>query len=259
MSGAIVMNLRQQRILETLAQTSALSTLDLARALQVSDQTIRRDLKPLAEEGVVEKFHGGVRLNTATVEPPFTQRLRTQAGAKQSIAAAFEATVADGATLFLDNSSTGCFVARLLARRSGLTIITMSLEAARILAEGGSSNRIILPAGELRTSDMTIVGRSAIDFAGRFAPDHFVMSVAALSETGDCMDFDLYESEFKSLLMPKAARVVLLVDAAKFATRGLVRSCGLNDIDLLVSDAAPPAWVARAMKPSASLIQAATE
>lgn len=256
MSSTPVLNARQQRILDCLAQAPARSTLDLARELQVSDQTIRRDLRTLAQDGAVEKFHGGVRLRADTSEPPFAQRLRTQAAAKDAIAQAFEPTVPDGATLFLDNSSTACFVARRLARRSGLTIVTLSLEAARILAEGGGENRVIVPGGELRASDMTLVGRSAIDFVARFAPDFFVMSVAAVTELGDCMDFDLYEAEFKALLMPRAAQVVLLADSSKFGASGLLRTCGLEAVDTLICDSPAPHWLRNALRPKAQLLEA---
>jgi DeoR family glycerol-3-phosphate regulon repressor len=235
------MNIRQEKIIEILRQAAALSTLDLARSFDVSDETIRRDLKQLAEEGIVEKFHGGVRLSVANTEAPFEQRLRIQAAAKQAMAQACETLVPDGTTLFLDNSSSACFLARLLARKKGLTIITLSLQSARILAEGGEGNRIIVPGGELRPSDMTITGASAIRFAAQFSPELFIFSVAAVSSTRGCLDFDLFEAEYKAALMPYAAETVLLADASKFGASGLIRTCGLENIGVLVTDARPPA------------------
>jgi len=253
MNGTIL-NIRQERILALLERTSTLTTLDLARELQVSDQTIRRDLKALAGNGTVEKFHGGVRLRSEACEPPFALRLQTNASAKTAIARACAELIPDGASLFLDNSSTACFLARQLRRRSGLTIITLSLESAHILAEAGDTNRVIVPGGELRTTDMTITGSSAIDYAARFSPDLFVMSVAAIDAARGCMDFDLFEAEFKSRLMPAAGQVILVADASKFNRIGLVRACPLENIDVFVCDAAPPADLRAAFGPSTQLI-----
>ncbi|MDO9598570.1 MAG: DeoR/GlpR family DNA-binding transcription regulator [Azoarcus sp.] len=250
------MNIRQERILELLERTSTLTTLDLARELQVSDQTIRRDLKALAGNGTVEKFHGGVRLCAEAYEAPFAQRLQTHAEAKTAIASACAERVPDGATLFLDNSSTACFLARQLRRRSGLTIITLSLESARILAEAGDANRVIVPGGELRAADMTITGSNAIDYAARFSPDLFVMSVAAVSAQSGCMDFDLFEAEFKARLMPAAGQVILLADAGKFGHSGLIRTCALEHIDVLVCDLEPPAELRAAFAPSTQIVVA---
>lgn len=255
----VIMNSRQTRILELLERTSTLTTLDLARELRVSDQTIRRDLRTLAGKGSVEKFHGGVRLCTETYEAPFTQRLQTNAAAKTAIANACAELIPDGATLFLDNSSTACFLARQLLRRSGLTIITLSLESARILAESGDANRVIVPGGELRAADMTITGSSAIDYATRFSPDLFVMSVAAISADRGCMDFDLFEAEYKSRLIPAAGQVILLADAGKFGRGGLVRTCTLDLIDVVVCDAPPPADLRAALSPSTHILVAETD
>lgn len=250
------MNVRQARILEILQASPALATLELARALNVSDETIRRDLRYLASAGAVEKFHGGVRLSQPLSEAPFTQRLRTRSEAKTRIAAACDVLIPDGATLFLDNSSSACFLARRLARRKGLTVITVSLQAASLLAEGGDGNRIIVPGGELRASDMTITGAAAIQFVARFSPAYFVMSVAAVSATRGCLDFDLFEAELKRALMPQAECVVMLADAAKFSIGGLVRSCGMDEVDVLISDAEPPSEVVAAMAPGARVVVA---
>ncbi|MCK9258511.1 MAG: DeoR/GlpR family DNA-binding transcription regulator [Azoarcus sp.] len=249
------MNIRQEKIVEILHGTPTLSILELARSLNVSDETIRRDLKRLADEGLIERFHGGARLSAENSEAPFKQRLRTRASSKHAIACASAELVAEDSTLFLDNSSTACFLARRLARRKGLTIITPSIQVARLLAEGGNGNRIIVPGGELRTSDMTMVGASAISFAAQFSPALFMLSVAALT-TGGCLDFDLYEAEYKRTLIPHAAQVVLLADASKFGGAGLVRTCSLDDIDVLVTDSQPPAELVQALAPGTRVIVA---
>lgn len=240
--------LRQQQIVGWLREIQASTVLDLADHFQVSDETIRRDLKSLAEGGIVERFHGGVRLNDVGWEAPFERRLQEQAGAKRRIAAAAAELIEDEATILLDNSSSSCFLARELAtKRRRLTAITFSVEVASILASAGPQHRVILPGGELRADDRTIVGASAIDFASQFAPGLFVMSVAAASPARGCMDFDMFETEFKRAMIPLADRVMLLLDSSKYARHGLIQVCGWQSVNIFVSDAAPPKDIGTAL------------
>ncbi|MCU4179874.1 DeoR/GlpR family DNA-binding transcription regulator [Bosea sp. BH3] len=240
--------LRQQQIVGWLREIQASTVLDLADHFQVSDETIRRDLKSLAENGIVERFHGGVRLNDVGWEAPFERRLQEQAVAKRRIAIAAAELIEDGATILLDNSSSSCFLARELAKkRSRLTAITFSFEVASILSSAGPQHRVILPGGELRAEDRTIVGPSAIDFASQFAPGLFVMSVAAASPVRGCMDFDMFETEFKRAMIPLAERVMLLLDSSKYARHGLIHVCDWQSVNVFVSDAPPHEGVALAL------------
>ncbi|MDI4664944.1 DeoR/GlpR family DNA-binding transcription regulator [Xanthobacter autotrophicus] len=240
---------RQQQIVDLLRDRRSLTIADLAGHFQVSDETIRRDLKALAEAGMVDKFHGGVRLNVADWEAPFDRRLREQAGAKRRIALAAAELIEEDATILLDNSSTSCFLAQVLAPRAGrLTAITFSVEVAQILSSAGRHHRVILPGGELRADDRTIIGPSAIDFASQFTPSLFVMSVAAASPTRGCMDFDLFETEFKRAMIPLADKVMLLLDSSKYTKPGLIQVCDWPSVDILVTEDGPPAAIRTALE-----------
>lgn len=235
---------RQQQIVELLRDSQSATITDLAAHFDVSDETIRRDLKALANDGLVDKFHGGVRLNVVDWEAPFDRRLREQAPAKRRIACTAAELIPENATILLDNSSTSCFLAQVLAPRAGrLTAITFSMEVAQILSASGRHHRVILPGGELRADDRTIIGPSAIDFASQFTPSLFVMSVAAASAQRGCMDFDLFETEFKRAMIPLADKVMLLLDGSKWTKPGLIQVCDWSAVDILVTDAEPPAAV----------------
>lgn len=244
MREGVALNIRQQSIAEWLQKTQSASIQDLSEQFQVSDETIRRDLRYLAQQGLVEKFHGGVRLNEERTEAPFQRRMREMADAKRLIGIAASALIADKSTVFLDNSSTSCFLARQLALRSGLTVITLSLEVAKILSASGQRHRVILPGGELRVDDQTLIGADAIRFASQFTPNYCIISVAAVSPEHGCMDFDLFETEFKRVMMPLAETVILLADSSKFRKSGLIKVCDLAAFDIMVTEAAPPAVIA---------------
>ncbi len=233
------LNHRQKQILQLIEEAGSVSILDLAERFRVSDETIRRDLRVLSEDGRVEKFHGGVRIGEGRREAPFERRLKEMTDAKRRIAAMTAELISDGATVLLDNSSTSCFLAHALVERENLTAITFSVEVAQILISGERRHRVILPGGELRREDRTIIGPSAIQFASQFTPDVFVMSVAAASAERGLMDFDLFETELKRAMIGLAGKVVAMIDSSKFAKSGLIQVCDWSAVDVLVSDAVP--------------------
>lgn len=114
------MNVRQKNLAAFLERSQTASVLELVEHFQVSDETIRRDLKVLADSQQIERFHGGVRFVGKEEEAPFAQRLRTRPQAKARLAALAAAQIPDGASLILDNSSSACFLARALAGKRGL-------------------------------------------------------------------------------------------------------------------------------------------
>jgi DeoR family glycerol-3-phosphate regulon repressor len=234
---------RQRGILTLLEGRGKASITELADHFEVSDETIRRDLKGLSGDGMVEKFHGGVRLSQPPTEPPFDRRLSEAVEAKTRIAQRAARQIREGATILLDNSSTACFLARALVDRERLSILTISLEIARIFAEANSRHRVIMPGGELRTEDRTLTGLRTIEFLSGFTPSYFVTSMVAASTRG-CLDFDLFEAEFKQAMIPLADQTMVLMDSSKFGKSGLIHVCDWSQVDILVSDAVPPDFAA---------------
>ncbi len=243
---APVLTPRQERIVDILRATPSITTVELALRLDVSGETVRRDLQALADDGIVQKFHGGVSLHRDVQESPFQLRLRSNVAAKRRLAQQVADLLPDGASLVLDNSSTACFIAEVLAARRGLTVATPSLEVARALAAGGDRHTVMMPGGTLRSSDMTLAGANALRFAAQLHPDYLVVSVAALSARGGCLDFDPFEVEFKQAVQPQAGTVIVVADASKFEAPGLITSLPWRDVHLLVTDQALPDGLAQA-------------
>lgn len=246
MTMAPVLSARQERIVEILRATPSIGTAELAQRLAVSGETIRRDLQALSDNGIVQKFHGGVSLHRDVQESPFRLRLRSNVAAKRRLAQQVAELLPDGASVVLDNSSTACFVAEALAVRRGLTVATPSIEVARALAAHGDRCTVLVPGGTLRSSDMTLAGASALRFAAQLHPDFLVVSVAAVSARGGCLDFDPFEVEFKQAVRAQAGKVVVAADASKFEAPGLITSLPWRDVHVLVTDRPLPDALAAA-------------
>ena len=169
---------RQRQILQHLMEQGSLPVADLARRLGVSLETIRRDVRPLVEQGDVDKRHGSVALAPRRGEAPFERRMRENAAAKQAIAATVAAMVADGDSIMLDTGTTTSYVARALLSKRGLTVVTNSSDVARTLAIA-NGNTVYMAGGQLRGDNGAAFGAAAVAFIRSFRVRHAVISIGA--------------------------------------------------------------------------------
>ena len=148
---------REREIIEALRLNGGSSRIQpLAAQLGVSEETIRRNVKKLADDGRVRKVHGGVHLPDAEpgaeTEPSFAQRMDRNPEAKRRIAARVAAMVGNGDSLILDIGSTTAYIARALRRHRDLFVVTNSVAVAHLLA-ARNNNRVFMAGGELRAHD----------------------------------------------------------------------------------------------------------
>ena len=239
-------SIRQGEILKLVRHYGSCSIEDLARRLDVSGETIRRNVKPLAAEGLVEKVHGGIVLPQRFQEPPIQLRMGQQEEAKDRIGALVAAQIEDGDSLIIDTGSTTAYVARALAEHRELVVITNSAYIGNFLAPR-NGNRVFLTGGELRQHDSAAFGPDAIAFVQRFEVRHAVLSMAALHAEKGCMDHYLCEAEFSAAVIGQAEQVIVATDATKFSRTSLVKVCDLTAVDTLVTDQPPDAKLSRAL------------
>ncbi len=216
------------------------SIMELAKALRVSDETIRRTIRPLIDEGLVEKVHGGIVLTDYKgAEPPFQRRMQEHMAEKTVIADLVAAMVESGDSIIMDTGSTNAFVARALRRHDNLSVVTNCTEIARTLAPVGG-NRVHICGGELRADDSAVFGPTSIDFVRQFHVRYAILSIGAITEDGEFMDFHLEEAEFSRAVIGQAQKTIVVADHSKFGSRAFVRICDPGDIDVLACDRPPP-------------------
>lgn len=243
-----MLNKRQGAILKLLEGQGSLSLAMLAAELSVSAETVRRDVRALADSGVVVRIHGAVGLAGQTGEAPFDRRMRENAAAKRAIAQTMAQQIADGDSLMLDTGTTTSFLARELLRHRRLTVVTNSTDVARTLATV-NGNRVFMAGGELRGDSGASLGTTAQDFVRGFAVQHAIISAGAVDASG-VMDYDMQEAEFAKLVLASGSRRVAVTDASKFGRRGFIRVAGFDQLDSIITEAPPPPEVAEAMTAS---------
>jgi len=230
---------RQSEILKSVQDRGACTITELADRLGVSDETIRRNLKPLSDRGLVRRVHGGVTLPDSLHEAPFQNRMRKNAEVKQRIAEVVAGEIQDGDTLILDCGSTTTFVARALRQRKNLVVVTNSAEIARTLATN-DSNRVFMAGGELRSDDTASLGPASLEFVRQFKVRHAVLSIGGIAEDGSLLLYHPEEAAFSRVVIDCAENVIVAADHSKLQGRGLVRVCGPDKVNMLVTDAPLP-------------------
>ncbi len=233
-------NFRQQAILEELRRAGGVSRINtLAAALDVSEETVRRNIKRLADSGLVEKMHGGARL-VSEQEADLHHRIAENPDAKRKIARAVADLLPDGASLFLDIGSTTTYIAQALLGHRNLLVVTNSVAVAYKLA-CRNDNRVFMAGGELRPHDGGAFGADAMEFAARFQTDFAILSAAAIDASTGLMLHDMEEAKFSRLIMKNAGCRIVAADARKFHRSAPICAADLSIVDILVTDETPPA------------------
>jgi DeoR/GlpR family transcriptional regulator of sugar metabolism len=236
---------RQARIADLVSQKGAASVEALAQEFAVSAETIRRDLSELAEQGIVQKIHGGARRSPLIAEGNFVERMGENAGAKDEIAQKLVPLVVSGDKLFMDTGSTTLACAYRVARIPGLTVITNSVRIANVLSAGEGKPDVILLGGEFRSDNGETVGPMAIEQIRGFQADHAVITVAAIDATVGAMDAEIEEAHVARAMIDCSQQLIVVADSTKLGRKASFRVCKLDEIDVIVTDRTPaPAFVA---------------
>jgi DeoR family glycerol-3-phosphate regulon repressor len=202
---------------------------------------VRRDLQRLTDDGLLARFHGGVRVPASTTENiAYRQRQQLNEPAKTCIARRIAADVPNGCSLILNIGTTVEAVARELLRHQGLRVITNNLNVAAILADN-TDCELIVAGGVVRGRDRGIVGEATVDFIAQFRVDIALVGISGIEADGTLRDFDFREVRVAQAIFSHAREVWLAADHSKFHRPAMVELARLDQIDRLYTDAAPPA------------------
>ena len=225
---------RRKQVLDLVRQQGFLSLADLARALDVSESTARRDLDYWHGRGLLKRIHGGaMSTEDGAALPALDARAHTQMGEKRRIARAAAACVQDGDAIMLDGGTTTLELARLLVGRP-LQVVTNSLPIANLFANSRETDLVIL-GGYVYPSTGVALGPLTIAMMKEIHVQQAYLSVAGLTERG------LFNSnpllvETERQMMRCADEVVVLADHTKVGRRALAFLCEVSAIDTLIVD-----------------------
>ncbi len=235
---------RRNAIMSRLTLEGKVIVADLAREFNVTEETIRRDLEKLDNEGFAKKTYGGAVLSQKGEEDlPYSVRKRANVERKQRIAEKIGDLIHDGDYIMLDASSTAIYVAKYIKHLNNITLITNSVEILLELADKDGWN-ILSTGGALREGALSLVGASAEKMIRGFHVNLAVCSCKGLDMAMGITDSNERDSEIKQAIYAAAERKILAVDGTKFDKISFVRVCDVRDVDTLVTDEQPSErWV----------------
>lgn len=227
---------RQENIITLLTRQGRLSVADIVEQFEVSEATARRDLETLADQGKLQRVHGGaISLKQAPPESPILQREAEQSYVKQRIGQAGAAMIKDGETVFLGSGTTVLEVARNLRARHSLTVITNSLPVMNTLA-GLPEITVVSLGGMLRPSELSFIGHITEQALAEVRADKVIIGVHAISlEHGLTNDY-LPETMTDRAILKAGREVVVVADHTKANTVATAFLAPLNSIQTFVTD-----------------------
>ncbi|MGR8009166.1 DeoR/GlpR family DNA-binding transcription regulator [Streptomyces hypolithicus] len=242
---------RWSALLELLAAEGRLEVEEAATTLEVSAATIRRDLDELAEQQMLVRTRGGAIAHGVSYELPLRYKSSRHASEKQRIAAAVADLVADGDVVGLNGGTTTTEVARALALRTGsglrgsaaggtgpvLTVVTNALNIASELAVRPQI-KIVVTGGVARPQTYELVGPLTMGVLNEVVLDVVILGVDGLDPDLGVMAHQEDEASVSRLFAERAHRVVVVTDSSKMGKRAFARICGLDRIDVVVTDSA---------------------
>ena len=229
---------RRQAILSSLERDGKVVAARLAAELGVSEDTVRRDLRDLAAQGLVQRVHGGA-LPPAPQPGSFTSRRETCTAEKAALAAAAVDLLRDAKVILLDGSTTNLELARRLpAGREG-TVLTNSPPIAAALADHASLD-VVMIGGRLDKRAQVTVGAAAIEFIGSVRADACVLGVCALHPEGGLTTDELEEAHVKRAMVAASGDVIALATSDKLRAGSPYLVAPVGQLTHVVAEASAP-------------------
>ncbi len=241
---------RQQRVLDVLKIRRTAELDVLAREVGVSSSTIRRDLEAMEQRGVIKRTHGGaiyvgdmngqghdggpVLASPRPTSATLTQRLDEHSEEKRRIGALVAALIQPHMTVLLDGGSTVIYAVQQITARP-IQVVTNSLSIANHFNDD-EQVEILLLGGSMYPRTGVTVGPITTGSLADLHADVLLFSLAGIFDDA-AYNINLRMARVEQLMLRQATASFMLMDSSKFGRRSLVRVCGLDEVDHVVTDA----------------------
>ena len=230
---------RRKQILDKVREEKKVIVSELSKEYEVSEETIRRDLEKLAEEGYIVKSYGGAVINEiGNIDLPFNVRWKVNSQGKQRIAELVNREIRDGDHIFLDASTTAVFIAKNIKQKKHLTVITNSIENLLELSDVSDWD-IIATGGLLKAGSMSLLGKKASDSIEAYNADKIFFSCKGLDLEKGVTEGNDEMGSIKHSMIKASGKVYLAVDSSKFDKVAFSNICKLSRLDVVVTDKKP--------------------
>lgn len=233
---------RKELLLQRLKQDGQIVARTLSAELGLSEDTIRRDLRELARDGLLQRVHGGALPLALPPSPAlgnFAQRQHISTEAKPAIARAAAAMIEPGQVVFIDGGTTAVQLARQLPPGLRATVVTHSPSVAVELAEHPLVE-VIMVGGRLFKHSIVAMGPAALAAIAGIHTDLYFMGVCSLHPDLGLSTGDYDEAGIKRAISHAARRTVVLASPEKLDTAAPYQIAPLSQVDTIVVQAGTP-------------------
>lgn len=239
---------RRERIAAVVREASRASVDELAEMLDISKETVRRDLARLSEMGAVRKVHGGAVHSQTGWESPLGDRRAKARLEKIAIGQRAAQLFEPGDSLLIDAGTTTSYFAESLGKVGSFAVITNSTLIAAELWNAPNRSEIYLLGGKYFGDGHEVFGPLAVEQIHGLHADHAVLTIGAMDAGGKCMDFNADEAFVARAMIASARQTTILADSSKLERHALFKVCEAGQISRLVTDKPPSAALASALR-----------
>ncbi|MDG5766286.1 transcriptional repressor AgaR [Balneolales bacterium ANBcel1] len=234
--GAYSVAERRNKTIKLLNDEGQVSVTKLSKMLGVSEVTIRKDLLFLEEKNFLVRTHGGAMKNDYLVHDQHIEdKGKKYADEKRRIGECAAKMVEDGESLILDAGTTVLQVARNLQNKRNLTVLTPAVNIALELIRVPEI-QIMVMGGVLRNTSAAVIG----SYAETMVREHFCSKLFLAADGFDLVTglttTNALEANLNRLMIESANETIVVMDSSKFGSRGLSRICGMDQIDVIITD-----------------------
>ncbi len=227
---------RRKTICDFLKTHKVLSVEYLSSLLGSSAMTIRRDLNYLANQGMVQRVHGGAAVVRSEVdEPPYTIREREMRLEKQRIGFAAASLIGEREMIIVDIGSTLLSLVRNLPLDKDITVVSNWLPVMLELNRKGPFKTIFL-GGEVNFGELSVTGGYTEEMLQNFNADKLFLGVAGVSPEFGLTDYHTEEIQVKRQMIKCAKKVIVLADHSKFGRVAPLKTAGLGSVHQIITD-----------------------
>ncbi len=229
---------RQKRIEEYLQRAEFASLEELSAHVQASISTVRRDLTSLESSGNLKRTHGGARV-------AFSARDTHQLEEKEAIGRAAAALVQPNESVIIDAGTTAYHVALHLLNKAQM-VVTNSLPVANLFGSA-SKMEVVVSAGVIYPRLGVLVGPLAVETFSKIHADVAIMSAGGIALDGVTNSHALL-IDIQRQMLRGARKIILCLDHTKFGRKSTMHLCGLDDVDIIVTDSQAPETMVAALR-----------
>lgn len=231
---------RQESIVRLVNDEGRVAVAALAKRFDVTEDCIRKDLKTLAEKGLLRRVYGGAMTVDTKQERNIRKRVTKHATEKHEIARRAFDLIEDNEVIFLDTSTTNLALAQLIAESPRkITVVSNMIDILQVL---GTNDGIMTvgTGGTINIDQNAFLGAFALNFLEPIRFDRaFIGALGVDTGSGEVLTFELEDGLVKQLAIKNSTRSYLMVDSHKFGAPGSFAFAKIEDFDAVVTNEAP--------------------